>query len=708
LAQDPAIKNPRIVLVTDRVDLDDQLCNTFRHCDKNPVQAKTGEHLLQLVKDGEEVITTVIDKFEAAMKKRDASDDSEDIFILVDEGHRSQYGLKNTRMQKVFPRACFIGFTGTPIMSGDKDTAMKFGGIVRPAYTMREAVMDGAVVPLLYEGRDVSKSVQEAPLDEGFGRVSEELSEYQKGQLKNQASRKEFLSANKQDVHLVAQDITDHFVEFWKDTGFKGQIVAFSKVVALELKASLDEIGKVTSEVVISPPDDREGHKDHFSGPTDEVQKFWASMMSRFGNEKSYNESVINAFKSSEDPELIIVVDKLLTGFDAPRNTVLYLYRSLKEHSLLQTITRVNRLHPGKDYGYVIDYWGVLGNLDKAMSEYDALKGFDEEDLHDTLTNLADEVRKLPQKHSDLWDVFKSIGNKSDKEAFELFLGDEEEREIFLKRLNQYGRCLANAKQSVAYLDELNDKKRNRFEKDLKFFQKLRKSVRARYSEDIDFKDYEARIQRLLDSYVTATGVEQITKQVNIFDKENFAKELDNLESVASRADTIAHRTAKSINERMEEDPAFFSPLSKMIKDAIKAFQQKRISDAEYLEKATEVMDKVTNRSGDNLPDALANNEEARPYYGIFKQVAGICLDENDNKEEISADLGLQIESIISNNKVRDWQKNKDCQNNMKNDIEDALLEASKREGFKISFEQIDEILERSIRAAIVRDGGSK
>jgi type I restriction enzyme R subunit len=158
------------------------------------------------------------------------------------------------------------------------------------------------------------------------------------------------------------------------------------------------DVGFVSSEVLISPPDEREGYEQTDDEPKDEVVKFWKKMMQRFGKEDEYSKQIINQFKFGSEPEILIVVSKLLTGFDAPRNIVIYLCKELKEHSLLQAIARVNRIYEDKEYGYVVDYVGLLGELDKALTMYSAFEGFDEEDLLDTLTSVHMEVEKLPQR----------------------------------------------------------------------------------------------------------------------------------------------------------------------------------------------------------------------------------------------------------------------------------------------------------------------
>ena len=177
----------------------------------------------------------------------------------------------------------------------------------------------------------------------------------------------------------------------------------------VKVKKYFDDDGTFSSEVIISPPDAREGYEDIYEEANDEVLKFWKKMMTKYKDEKDYNKSIINAFKDDENPQLLIVVDKLLTGFDAPKNTVLYITRNLKEHNLLQAIARVNRLYEGKDFGFIIDYYGILGNLDQALTTYGSLSSFDEDDIAGTLTNVLEEVKTLPQKHAEVWDIFKEI-----------------------------------------------------------------------------------------------------------------------------------------------------------------------------------------------------------------------------------------------------------------------------------------------------------
>jgi type I restriction enzyme R subunit len=690
----------KIVLVTDRVDLDDQIYKTFRHCDMEPDRAGSGRHLAKLLEGAKSrVVTTIIDKFETAVLKCDLRNESDNIFVLVDESHRGQYGAMNTRMRKALPNACFIGFTGTPVKQKEKDTIQRFGGLI-DTYTIRQAVEDKAVVPLLYEGRDVEQLVDRKSIDRWFDQLTANLTKEQKADLKKKFTTTDQLNKADQKVKEIAFDIGVHFRDNWQGTPYKAQLVTQDKSTALLYKKYLDEFGLVSSEVLISGPDDREGNEEVEEENLPAVIVFWKKMMAKHGSEEQYNKNVINSFKHGEHPEIIIVVDKLLTGFDAPRNTVLYLTRQLKDHTLLQAIARVNRLYEGKDFGYIIDYRGILQNLNKAFDLYGRLEDFDQADLEDALTDVAEEVQKLPQRHSVLWDLFKGIKNKQDEEQYEQRLADQELREQFYEKLSAYSRTLAVALSSIRFMEDTPGAKVEKYKADLTFFLKLRVAVKKRYAEVVDFKEYEAKIQKLIDTHVTTSAVEKVTTLVNIFDKDAFLKEIEKLESNSSKADTIAHRTKRTITERMDEDPAFYRKFSEMLEDAIRAFREKRLADRDYLARVMEIAESIRTRSGDSLPDKLRNHDVAKAFFGVLLEPLGRHAADAAEGRELSADAALGIDEIIQDEKIVSWTSNADVQNRMKNRIEDYLHELKQEMGLALTFEDIDLILEKSLDIA--------
>jgi len=708
LALDPEISNPRIVLVTDREDLDRQLGNTFAACGLNPERATSGKHLLELVathKAG--IVTTLVHKFDKAMKVRKYQDDSPDIFVLVDESHRTQFGSFSARMRQMFPRACYIGFTGTPLMKEEKNNFVKFGGLIEPHYPIGQAVEDKAVVPLLYEGRLVEMEQNKAAIDLWFERHTKGLTKEQQADLKRKYARAEMLNKTEQVVYMRAYDINEHFRKAWQGTGFKAQLVAPSKAAALKYKAFLDELDQVSAEVIISGPDMREGYDETDDEPTDEIVRFWNKMMSRYGSEEEYNKQIVNQFKFGDAPEILIVVSKLLTGFDAPRNTVIYLCKELKEHTLLQAIARVNRIHDNKEFGYVVDYVGLLGELDEALTMYDAFEGFDEQDLAGTMNSIQMETDRLPQRYSDLWDLFKEVKNGYDEEAYEQLLADDEVREEFYARLSEYSKTLAIALSSEKFIAEVEESKLEAYKTDLKRFHKLRVAVKLRYAESIDYRDYEPKIKKLLDTHIQANEVIQLNEPVNIFDESSFCavKEEQGVYTVkkkdAAQADAIAHATKKVITEKMEEDPAFYSKFSKLIQDAIDAFRAKLISGQEYLQKVSGIREKVVTRRHDDAPQELIDHEDAMAYFGVIKPLFG------EKHEEAASETALAIEHILKPHitLVHFWD-NDDAQKQAINEIDDYLFdEVRGSKGIDLTLEQMDTIIESTLRIARHRTG---
>ncbi len=710
IAMEPSIRNPKIILVTDRTDLDNQITGTFRKCGRFVENAATGQRLVELLESkSDAVVTTIINKFVAAVNKINKPLESHDIFVLIDEGHRTQHGTFNIEMQKTLPNACFIAMTGTPLFKKDKSTAAKFGGII-DAYTVHQAVKDKAVVPLLYEGRLARQVVNESPLDTFFAMVAEPLTEYQKADFKKKFSRADQLNGAEQKLYVIAWDISRHFRANWQGTPFKAQLVCDKKVNAIRFKEFLDEINIVSSEVLISPIDEREGEESAYEKSNEKVNKFWRKMMDEHGNSKTYEKNIISRFKNQKDPEIIIVVDKLLTGFDEPKNTVLYLTRNLQGHKLLQAIARVNRIYPDKEFGYIIDYYGVIENLDNAMEMYSSFEDFDAEDLEGTLINIDAEIKKLPQKHSELWDIFKTVKNKRDAEAYQLLLKDVAIRVLFYDKLASFAKALKLALSAIQFHKVTEQKTITRYKDDLTMFLKLRLTVVKRYSDVIDYSQYEGQIQKLIDTHITSEKVETITDLVNIFDKEKFQQEVENTTGKAAKADKIASRTSKHISEKMEEDPAFYKKFSQMLKETITEYENNRINEAQYLKKVQEIMFNVLSHTDSDIPEILNGKDAAKAFYGLtVESLSGKIQDEMVRKE-ISTQAALYIDQLIQNavldngKAIVDWQFKTNITGKLLIDIGDYLIdEVRDKYHINLTFGEMDEIGTRCIDVAKIR-----
>lgn len=703
LALDKTIRNPRILIVTDRDDLDKQIKDTFKSCDLEPIRATSGSHLLELIRDRAPLITTIINKFETALRNSQAPDQDENIFVLVDESHRTQTGRYGghsqfaTKMRRLLPKACYLGFTGTPLLKKEKNTLSTFGRLIH-RYAIDEAVADEAVVPLLYEGRLVEQQITGNVIDRWFDKISEGLTSSQKADLKGKFSRMDALSKTGQTIRAKAFDISEHFRQHWHGTGFKAQLVAPSKAAAVRFKEVLDEIGHVTSAVVISPPDDNEGNEEVDQESKDVVRGFWSKMMARYKTEDEYNRQIIDAFKGSGDPDILIVVSKLLTGFDAPRNTVLYVCKPLKEHNLLQAIARVNRLYEDgdteKQFGFIVDYEGLLGELDSALTAYSAFEGYEASDLAGTVHDVREEIRKLPQLHDQLWDLFKPVKNKKDMEQFEQLLGDEALRQDFYARLRSFSRCLHISLSSDKLLDVFDEAKIDTMKRDWKQFSELRRSVQLRYQETVDVREFEPKIQKLLDDHVVALPAETIIEVVNINDPGALQAVVEETGvSEASRADRIASATRRAITEKMEEDPTFYRQFSDLLEETIRAYRERRLSERDYLNSVVDLASKVARKDrGREVPEPIRGNEDAQAFYGVLDAQLttkdGAQLSGDD-----AALIAVDIVEIIRTHLIVDIWSNDVAQNNLRNAIDDFFFDILRdQKGIELPVEVLDDI----------------
>jgi len=701
LAFDRAITNPRIVIVTDRDDLDKQIKGTFKSCDMDPVRATSGSDLLSLIRARTPLITTIINKFDTALRHGDVPDEDANLFVLIDESHRTQTGRYGghsqfaMKMRRLLPKACYLGFTGTPLLKKDKNTLKTFGGLIHH-YKIDDAVADGAVVPLLYEGRLVDQQITGAVIDTWFDKISEGLTNQQKADLKRKFSRMDALSKTGQAIRAKAFDISEHYRQHWQGTGFKAQLVAPSKAAAVRFKDVLDEIGHVTSEVIISPPDENEGNEEVDVESKDLVRRFWSLMMARYKSEDAYNRDIIEAFKGSGDPEVLIVVSKLLTGFDAPRNTVLYVCKSLREHNLLQAIARVNRLFEDgdteKQFGFIIDYEGLLGELDTALTTYTAFEGYDDADLAGTVHDVREEIRRLPQLHDQLWDLFKPVANKKDMEAFEQFLDDEAIRQDFYARFRAFGRCLHIAMSSDKALDVFAPEKIDKMKQEWKRFSELRRSVQLRYQETVDVKEFEPKIQKLLDDHVIAMPAETIIEVVNINDPKALQAVVEEAGVTdASKADRIASATRRTLTERMDEDPSFYAKFSALLEETIRDYRARRLSERDYLNSVMELAQKVASKDrGRRVPDALRGNDDGQAFFGVLESELvrkdGTALNEAD-----TAQVALDLIEIVNAHHIVDIWSNEVAQNRMRNAIDDYFFDVLRdQKGVALDVETLD------------------
>lgn len=671
----------RFIIVTDRVDLEDQLSRTFASGgvlsdrDKRDAMATSGKRLAEQIGHGNErVIFSIINKFGSAIKQKECFNDSPDMIVLVDEGHRSQNGENNIRMQQTLPNAAFIAFTGTPLLKDDK-TENKFGKIIH-SYTMQQAVEDKTVTPLLYEERIPELNVNDEAIDAWFDRITEKLTDEQKTDLKKKFSQKGQIYQTEGRIELIAHDISDHFQNF-KQQGLKGQVACDSKASAIRYKNALDKIGKVTSVVAMSAPDTREGHEAVDQESKDIVQNWWKSNVAQSfgGDEKAYTKEIIEDFSRDDGPDIMIVVDKLLTGFDEPKNTVLYIDKPLKEHNLIQAIARVNRLHSKKQFGYLIDYRGILKELDNTIEKYQDLAertqgGFDIEDLQGLYHRMDTEYKKLPGLYSDLWAIFDEVKNKQDPAAMRQALApkirdiegqmvdtNQKKRDDFYNALTAFSNCMKVALQSATYFEDKSfEDKRQRYKDTLKMFVGLRKQVREDANETIDYDEYTDDIRSLLDKHIAGIEVKEPEGAYLVGNLGKNVKPQDMSDDEArNQTDKITGRITKMIEQDLADDPYAQAHFSKLLKEAIE--KTKEMFDApikQYIMFA-DFEEEVKARTVPDTPTAFTDsegklNQHAQAYYGLFKHLFGEdYLNEKTLNDDRLVEQAFAIDKVVKN-----------------------------------------------------------
>ncbi|WP_180048455.1 MULTISPECIES: type I restriction endonuclease subunit R [unclassified Acinetobacter] len=677
-----ALKQCRIVVVTDRVDLESQLSKTFASGgelagkkDKEAAMATSGKRLAEQIGKGtERIIFSLIQKFNSATKLPECVNNSSDIIVLIDEGHRSQGGENHIRMKQALPNAAFVAFTGTPLLKDEK-TVNKFGPIVH-AYTMQRAVEDQTVTPLLYEERIPDLDVNERAIDSWFERITEGLTDEQRVDLKRKFSKKGQIYSADDRIRLIALDIANHFVKNI-DEGLKGQLACDSKASAIKYKKYLDEAGLFESAVVMSPPDSREGNTAVDESATPEVTQWWKEHVGT-QDEQTYTKQIIERFDKDDSLKLLIVVDKLLTGFDEPKNAVLYIDKPLKEHNLIQAIARVNRLHSKKKFGLLIDYRGILKELDTTIQKYQNLAartqgGYDINDIAGLYSQMSTEYKRLPRLYKNLWAIFDSVKNKNDIEQLRQVLVPRIEerngelvdvhlkvRDDFYEALTEFASCLKVALQSATFFEDksFTDLERQHYKETVKQFSSLRQLVKQDAGETVDYDQYAAQVKKLLDKHVVGVevkepdGAYEVGKMGKTPQQEDWSDE-----KTRNETDIIKTRVTKMIEQELRDDPYAQEAFSKLLRQAIEDAEKQFEHPLKQYMLFREFEEKVHARRLDDIPDAFAGNRHAQAYFGVFKKVLPEAFSLTDQQVQdkwvqLAFDVDLSVINSVAENSI--------------------------------------------------------
>jgi len=659
LRRDPSLENPTLVVVTDRVDLDRQIRETFTQCGfPNPEQAKSVRHLKELLggPSGKVVMTTV-QKFqegtgadaasgESKRVKRSAYpqlSDSKNIFVMVDEAHRSQYKGLAANLRKALPNACFLGFTGTPIDKKDRSTLETFGPYI-DTYTIEQAVRDGATVPIFYEGRLTELSIIGQSLDKLFDHVFSNRSDEEKAEIKKKYATEKAIAAAPKRIEAICLDIIEHFETAIRPNGFKAQVVTASREVAVLYKETLDRLNAPPSALIMSVAHNDEAH----------LAKY-ADQLTKEAKAKT-----IESFKEKKAPEILIVCDMLLTGFDAPVEQVMYLDSPLREHTLLQAIARTNRCAEKKTYGLVVDYWGISESLQEALAI------FSPSDVTGAMEPKVDELPRLQTRHQATMRFFVGLKDKDDLDACVAALAAEDVRANFdqaFKRFSQSMDMLLPETRALPYVD------------DLRWLGKIRMAAKARYRDEaaLDISDCGAKVRKLIEDAVIAGGIQILVKQVSLFGSD-FEDKINALKSDDARASEMEHAIRHEITVKLDENPAFYLSLRERLEEIVEMRKQRRVDAAEQLDLFQACIDDLR-----NVKDAARKvglSETGFAIYGLLmkgdgssKVSEGANAYGTENKE-----LAETIETIIEpRTELVDWWEKDDVVRRMRRDIKGIL-----------------------------------
>lgn len=539
MRRDPQLRDYKLVFITDRTQLDQQLTAQFERAQGETVyHASSVSHLKELLaKDSSDLITAMVQKFqENEYANFPVLNTSEKIIVLADEAHRTQYGSLGVAINAGLPNAPKIAFTGTPLITSEK-TTHEFGSYI-DTYTIEEAVADGATCQILYEGREAKTKVTGDSLDKLFDEYFADRSAEDKAAIKKKFGTEQAVLEAPQRIRWVCIDLLKHYREKIQPDGFKAMIVTSSRRAAVIYKQTLDELEGPQSAVIISG-----SHNDEafYTPYTDSVLQ----------------KQQIENFKKpiSDHPLSIIVVkDMLLTGFDAPICQVMYLDRKLREHTLLQAIARVNRTANGKDKGYIVDYFGLSDYLTEALDM------FSKEDVAGALQDLRDEIPKLRAAHTRVIRHFKGK-DLSDIDACVLVLKNEEVRQQFEIDFKKFAKQLNIVMPDVGASPFLHD---------MTLLGKINQGARNIYRDaQLDLTGVGAKVRALIEEHIRATGVDPKIPPIDLL-AVDYKKKLQEHKSDESKASEIESAIKHYIDINLEQDEEYYKSLSAKLDDILR------------------------------------------------------------------------------------------------------------------------------------------
>ena len=717
----------RVLVITDRDELDQQIKDVFTDAGERIYRTSSGRDLMaKLAQSSPRLLCSLVHKFgrrdvdniDAFIKELSEQESHTvgDVYVFVDECHRTQSGTLNKLMKAILPGALFIGFTGTPLLKKDKSTSLEVFGKYIHTYKFNEAVDDKVVLDLIYEARDIDQRLgSEKKIDEWFAAKTKGLNDFQQAELKKKWGTMQKVLSSKSRMDKV---VTDVVFDFNVKSRLKSQrgnaiLVASSIFEACryyELFQQTELKGKcavVTSYNPQTKDITTEGTGNNTETDKEYVYKIYSELLKGVkpspGKTKTetYEAQIKTLF--TDEPanmKLLIVVDKLLTGFDAPSCTYLYIDKSMQDHGLFQAICRVNRLDKeDKEYGYIIDYMDLFKKVENAVAVYTSELDYDQFKQEDCEILLKERLKVGKERLDNTLEAIELLCEpvkppKGDLEHIHYFCGNteipEELKEKEPLRSSLYKATVALIRAFANISDEMveagyNDQQITDIKKRMDHYLKLREVIRRASDEIIDLKAYEADMRHLIDTYIQADDSEVISPFddmplmdviVNSGIAEAISSQLGKLKgNTKAVSETIENNVRSRIIKDHLSDPAYFETMSTLLDEVIRQRKQGAIEYEDYLEKIADIARKVAAGKKDDTPTSLDTPAKRALYNNLGKSEA----------------LATKVDAAVYNSMIDNWRGNTAKENLIKQAIYEVLNDPDEVERiFNIVIQQQD------------------
>lgn len=703
--------NARVVILTDRDELDKQIERVFNDSGESMVRTKSGKDLMeQLGNTLPRLLCSLVHKF----RRRDVDNFDEfieelksgptntvgELFVFVDECHRTQSGKLHKVMKAIMKNAIFIGFTGTPLLKQDKQTSLEVFGKYIHTYKFNKAVEDEVVRDLIYEARDIDQKISsQQRIDEWFEAKTKGLNDFQKSELKRKwGTMQRVLSSRSRLEKIVSDIVFDFNVKPRLSSGMGNAILIAGSIYEacryFDLFQNTEMKGKCAVITSYNPSTRDIITED--TGANTETEKeyiyniYKALLGDKHKSTEKYEDAVKEKFiKEPANMKLLIVVDKLLVGFDAPPCTYLYIDKSMQDHGLFQAICRVNRMDSDdKEFGYIVDYKDLFRKVENAVAVYTSELDYDSFQKEDVDVLLKDRLEKgrerLDEALEEIALLCEPVAPPKDSLAYiRYFCGNPENEDDLktneVKRTALYKQAVALIRAYANIAGEMEEagysvKEIKDIKRQLDFYLNLREEIRKASGETLDLKTYEADMRHLIDNFIQA----EEPRKISVFENQTLldlivntgiADAINNLpKGIKSNKEAIAETIENNVRRKIIKehliDPAYFEEMSKLLNEIIKERKANAVSYEEYLKKIAELAKKVNNLIGDDLPARIQTRAQRALYNNLGKNEA----------------LAIAMDEAINRVKKADWKGNPQKEREIKAEIYKILKDVNEVE----------------------------